>query len=134
MNFQLSLNILNLVGLGVLAVLVSGVLYFLRAVLQMEVSWLRVLLDNISSYLTLSSMDDLSSNPALKYYTRGEEISNLLKPVLENLIDSDAAPSELLNNGFEELAQYCDELREQFESWQPLSTRIFYVSTKANRF
>lgn len=100
----------------------------------MEVSWLRVLLDNISSYLTLSSMDDLSSNPALKYYTRGEEISNLLKPVLENLIDSDAAPSELLNNGFEELAQYCDELREQFESWQPLSTRIFYVSTKANRF
>ncbi|CAE6262318.1 unnamed protein product [Arabidopsis arenosa] len=94
---------------------------------QMEVSWLRVLLDNISSYLTLSSMDDFSSNPAHKYYTRGEEISKLLKPVLENLIDSDASPSELLNNGFEELAQYCDELREQFESWQPLSTRIFYV-------
>lgn len=97
----------------------------------MEVSWLRVLLDNISSYLSLSSMDDLRSNPAHhKYYTRGEEISKLLKPVLENLIGSDAAPSELLNNGFEELAQYVDELRDQFESWQPLSTRILYVSNK----
>ncbi|KAG7607632.1 U-box domain-containing protein 2 [Arabidopsis thaliana] len=94
---------------------------------HMEVSWLRVLLDNISSYLSLSSMDDLSSNPAHKYYTRGEDIGKLIKPVLENLIDSDAAPSELLNNGFEELDQYVDELREQFQSWQPLSTRIFYV-------
>ncbi|KAF8101484.1 hypothetical protein N665_0205s0074 [Sinapis alba] len=93
----------------------------------MEVSWLRVLLDNISSYLSISSMDTLSSNPAHKYYTRGEEIANLLQPVLENLVGSDASPSELLNNGFEELSQYVDELREQFESWEPLSSRIFYV-------
>lgn len=94
----------------------------------MEVSWLTVLQNNISSFLSLSSMDNLYSNPAHKYYTRGEEIAKLLKPVLENLVGSDAAPSELLNNGFEELAQYVDELREQFESWQPLSSRIFYVS------
>jgi len=79
-------------------------------------------------------MDDLSSNPAHKYYTRGEDIGKLIKPVLENLIDSDAAPSELLNNGFEELAQYVDELREQFQSWQPLSTRIFYVSMQKTEF
>ncbi|EOA12989.1 hypothetical protein CARUB_v10025974mg [Capsella rubella] len=94
---------------------------------HMEVSWLRVLLDNTSSYLSLSSMEDFHSNPAHKYYTRGEDISKLLMPVLENLVDSDAAPSELLNNGFEELAQYVDELTDQFRSWQPLSTRIFYV-------
>ncbi|XP_010444662.1 PREDICTED: U-box domain-containing protein 2-like isoform X1 [Camelina sativa] len=95
---------------------------------HMDVSWLRVLLDNISSYLSLSSMEGLlHSNPAYEYYTRGEDISKLLMPVLDNLIDSDAAPSELLNNGFEELSQYVDELRDQFQSWQPLSTRIFYV-------
>ncbi|KAG2241813.1 hypothetical protein Bca52824_096344 [Brassica carinata] len=93
----------------------------------MEVSWLRVLLDNISSYLSISSIDTLSSNPAHKYYTRGEDIAKLLQPVLENLVGSDASPSELLNNGFEELSQYVDEMREQFESWQPLSSRIFYV-------
>ncbi|ESQ31217.1 hypothetical protein EUTSA_v10003745mg [Eutrema salsugineum] len=93
----------------------------------MEVSWLRVLLDNISSYMSISTMDNLESNPAHRYYTRGEEIGKLLKLVLEDLVGSDAAPSELLNNGFEELSQYVDELREQFESWQPLSSRIFYV-------
>ncbi|CAN7090089.1 unnamed protein product [Brassica rapa subsp. narinosa] len=94
---------------------------------NMEVSWLRVLLDNISSYLSISSMDTLYSNPAHKYYTRGEDIAKLLQPVLENLVGSDASPSELLNNGFEELSQYIDELREQFQSWEPLSSRIFYV-------
>ncbi|CAH2043217.1 unnamed protein product [Thlaspi arvense] len=94
---------------------------------NMEVSWLRSLLDNISSFLSLSSMDNLDSNPAREYYTRGEEIATLLKPVLENLVGSDAAPTELLNNGFEELSQYVDELREQFETWQPLSSRIFYI-------
>lgn len=94
----------------------------------MEDSWLRVLVDNISSFLSLSSMENLHSNPAHKYYTIGEDIAKVLKPVLENLIGSDAANSELLNNGFEELAQYVDELRGQFENWQSLSSRIFYVS------
>ncbi|KAL0863225.1 hypothetical protein Bca101_042343 [Brassica carinata] len=92
-----------------------------------EVSRLRFLLDNISSYLSISSTDKLSSNPAHKYYTRVEEIAKLLMPLLDNLIVSDAPPIELLNNGFEKLSQYIDELREQFESWQPLSSRIFYV-------
>ncbi|XP_048595485.1 U-box domain-containing protein 2 isoform X2 [Brassica napus] len=55
------------------------------------------------------------------------DIAKLLQPVLENLVGSDASPSELLNNGFEELSQYIDELREQFQSWEPLSSRIFYV-------
>ncbi|KAH0856700.1 hypothetical protein HID58_084961 [Brassica napus] len=96
---------------------------------NMEVSWLRVLLDNISSYLSISSMDTLYSNPAHKYYTRGEDIAKLLQPVLENLVGSDASPSELLNNGFEELSQYVDELREQFQSWEPLLSRIFYLAT-----
>lgn len=93
-----------------------------------EVSRLRVLQDNISAYLSISSTDKLYSNPAHKYYTRVEEIAKLLMPLLDNLAVSDAAPSELLNNGFEKLSQYIDELREQFESWQPLSSRIFYVS------
>ncbi|KAF3486909.1 hypothetical protein F2Q69_00054942 [Brassica cretica] len=97
-----------------------------------EVSRLRVLLDNISSYLSISSSSDkLSSNPAHKYYSRVEEISKLLMPVLDNLVASDASLTELLNNGFEELSQYIDELREQFESWQPLSSRIFYVLTRS---
>ncbi|CAF2163325.1 unnamed protein product [Brassica napus] len=93
-----------------------------------EVSRLRVLLDNISSYLSISSSNDkLSSNPAHKYYSRVEEIAKLLMPLLDNPVVSDVSPSELLNNSFEELSQYVDELREQFESWQPLSSRILYV-------
>lgn len=94
-----------------------------------EVSRLRTLVDNISSYLSISSSTNkLFSNPAHKYYSRGEEIAKLLMPFLDNLVASDASPNEFLNNGFEELSQYIDELREQFESWQPLSSRIFYVS------
>ncbi|CAF1984254.1 BnaC07g15950D [Brassica napus] len=93
-----------------------------------EVSRLRTLVDNISSYLSISSSTNkLFSNPAHKYYSRGEEIAKLLMPFLDNLVASDASPNEFLNNGFEELSQYIDELREQFESWQPLSSRIFYV-------
>ncbi|RID53797.1 hypothetical protein BRARA_G01167 [Brassica rapa] len=93
-----------------------------------EVSRLRVLLNNISSYLSISSSNDkLSSNPAHKYYSRVEEIAKLLMPLLDNPVVSDVSPSELLNNSFEELSQYVDELREQFESWQPLSSRILYV-------
>ncbi|CAH8335580.1 unnamed protein product [Eruca vesicaria subsp. sativa] len=92
-----------------------------------EVSRLRVLVDNISSYLSISSTDKLFSNPAHKYYTRGEDIAKLLVPLLNKLLGSDASPSDLLNKGFEEVSQYVDELREQFESWQPLSSRIFYV-------
>lgn len=92
------------------------------------VSTLRVLLDNISSYLSISSSTDkLSSNPGHKYYTRGEEIAKLLMPFLDNLVVSNASPNELLSKGFEELSQYLDELRENFESWKPLSSRIFYV-------
>ncbi|CAN8251423.1 unnamed protein product [Cochlearia groenlandica] len=104
------------------------VLFDITQKVYIEVSWLRVLLDNISSYQSVSSTHKLHSNPAYRYYTRGEDIAKLLKPILDNLIASDAAPpSELLNNGFEELAQYVDELRDQFESWLPLSSRIFYV-------
>ncbi|CAN8277587.1 unnamed protein product [Cochlearia groenlandica] len=92
----------------------------------MDKSWLKVLVDNISSFLSLTSTKNIYTNPSHNYYyTKVETISNLLKPFLENLLD--VAPSELLNNLFEELARYIDELRDRFEISQPLSSRILNV-------
>lgn len=93
----------------------------------MEISLLKVLLNNISSFFRLSSSDNLDSKPALKYFQKIEEILKLLKPVLDAIVDSEIASDELLIKAFEELGLSVDELREVFESWHPLKSKICFV-------
>lgn len=94
----------------------------------MELSLLKVLLSNISSFLRLSSLDNINVDPVQKYYQRVEEILKLLKPILDAIVDSEIASSEVFNKVFQELAQSIDELREIFESWQTLSSKVYFVS------
>lgn len=93
----------------------------------MELSLLKVLLSNISSFLRLSSLDNINVDPVQKYYQRVEEILKLLKPILDAIVDSEIASSEVFNKVFQELAQSIDELREIFESWQTLSSKVYFV-------
>ncbi|KAH1113549.1 hypothetical protein J1N35_006927 [Gossypium stocksii] len=94
----------------------------------MGMSLLKTLLSNISSFLNLSSFKNINSEPVQKYYQRAEEILKLLKPIILNaIVDSEIISDEVLDKAFEELGLSVEELREQFESWQPLSSKVYFV-------
>ncbi|KAL5753083.1 hypothetical protein ACOSP7_023254 [Xanthoceras sorbifolium] len=93
----------------------------------MEISLLKVLLNKISSFLHLSSYDNINLDPVQKYYQTMEEILKLLKPILTAIIDSKVASDEVLNKAFEDSVQSVDELRELFGSWQPLLSKVYFV-------
>lgn len=94
----------------------------------MEISSLKVLLKNISSFLHLSSLDNINSDPVQKHYQKVEEIFKLLKQILDAIIDSEIASDDVLNKAFEEFGHSIDEIRELFESWQPLLSKVYFVS------
>ncbi|KAG8642668.1 U-box domain-containing protein 4 [Manihot esculenta] len=93
----------------------------------MEISLLKELLNNISSFLCLSSIDNVSLDLVQKYWQKAEEILKLLKPILDAIVDSEIASDEVLNKAFHELSQSIDELRDLFENWQPLSSKVYFV-------
>ncbi|KAK6923994.1 U-box domain [Dillenia turbinata] len=93
----------------------------------MEISLLKVLLSNISSFLHPSSWDNINSEPFQKYYQKTEEIFKLLKPILEAIVDSEIAANEQLNKEFEDLGQSIDELKELFVNCHPLMSKIYFV-------
>ncbi|XP_057537941.1 U-box domain-containing protein 4-like [Amaranthus tricolor] len=93
----------------------------------MEVSLWRALLQNISSFLSSSSRDGFDSEPVRKSYQNVEEIVKLLKPILDATMDTEVASDDLLNKALEELGQSMDELRDLFESWHPLLSRVDLV-------
>ncbi|GFY81034.1 RING/U-box superfamily protein with ARM repeat domain-containing protein [Actinidia rufa] len=93
----------------------------------MEISLLKVLLNNISSVFRLSSHDNIADEPAQKYYIKVEEILKLLKPVLDAIFDADIASEELLQKSFGELGHSVNELRELFGNWHLLRSKIYFV-------
>ncbi|XP_062101869.1 U-box domain-containing protein 4 [Humulus lupulus] len=93
----------------------------------MEISLLKALLNNISSFFHLSSRDNIHSEPILKYHQRAEEILKLLKTILDAIIDSEVTSNEILKKSFEDLNCLVDDLREQFENWQSLSSKVYFV-------
>ncbi|KAG4153957.1 hypothetical protein ERO13_D03G026450v2 [Gossypium hirsutum] len=71
---------------------------------------------------------NINSEPVQKYYQRVEEILKLLKPIILNaIVDSEIISDEVLGKAFEELGLFVEELREQFESCQPLSGKVYFV-------
>ncbi|KAK4278464.1 hypothetical protein QN277_016307 [Acacia crassicarpa] len=93
----------------------------------MEISLLNVLVNGITSFLRSEFARNLSSEPILKYYQKEEEILKFLKPLLEAIADTDLASDEVLLEIFEELNQAVNELRELFESWQLLCSKIYII-------
>ncbi|XVF59331.1 hypothetical protein PTKIN_Ptkin07bG0267200 [Pterospermum kingtungense] len=93
----------------------------------MEISLLKALLSNISSFLNLSSFENINKEPVQKYYLRAEEILKLLKSILNAIVDSEITSDEVLTKAFDGLGLSIEELREQFESWQPLLSKVYFV-------
>ncbi|KAE8709565.1 U-box domain-containing protein 4 [Hibiscus syriacus] len=91
-------------------------------------SLLETLLRNISSFFNLSSLENVNSEPVHKYYLKTEEILKLLQPIiLEEIFDSKITSDEVLTKASEELSLSVEELRGQFESWQPLFSKVYFV-------
>ncbi|KAE8656029.1 Detected protein of unknown function [Hibiscus syriacus] len=90
----------------------------------MERSSLETLLRKISSFSNLSSFEIINSEPVRKYYRRPEEMLNLLKAIILNAIFTS---DEAFSKTFEEFGLFIEELQEQFESWQPLLSRVYLV-------
>ena len=94
----------------------------------MEISLLKVLVNVISSFLHLSFSGNGNSEFVSKYYKRVEGTLKLLKPIADALVDSEVASDEVLSKAFEAESQAVDELRELFENWHPLSSKVYFVS------
>lgn len=94
---------------------------------RMEISLLKVLLNNISLYFRLSSCENINDEPVRKYYQKIEEILKLLKPVLDAVLQADITFEEVLQKAFAELGHSVSELRALFENWQPLGSKINFV-------
>lgn len=93
----------------------------------MEIKLLKVVSNNISSFLRLSAHENINSEPVQKYYQRIEEILKLLKPVLDSIFDSEFTSNEKLQKALTGLGQCVEELREIFESWQMLTSKVYFV-------
>ncbi|KAD4888216.1 hypothetical protein E3N88_20289 [Mikania micrantha] len=93
----------------------------------MEISLLKVLLKNISSFLHLQFPENSTSALVQKYYQKIEEIFKLIKPVLEAIVDAGVASNESLQKEFAGLSQSVDELRDLIEDCHPLMSKVYFV-------
>ncbi|KAK1363755.1 RING-type E3 ubiquitin transferase [Heracleum sosnowskyi] len=93
----------------------------------MEISKLKALLKNISGLFHLSSRENLSFEPVQKYYHKVEEMMKVIRLVLDAIVDAEIASDELLQESFASLDDSVDELREIFETWHPLMSKVYFV-------
>ncbi|KAF8408722.1 hypothetical protein HHK36_004787 [Tetracentron sinense] len=93
----------------------------------MEISLLKALLNNISRFGHLSSCNSINSEPVRKYYRKIDEILKLLRPILDVIVDSQIASDEQLSKAFEQLDGFVDEAGELFESWHPMTSKVYFV-------
>ncbi|KAF5945993.1 hypothetical protein HYC85_016221 [Camellia sinensis] len=93
----------------------------------MAISLLKVLLNNISSFFLLSSHDYINHDPAQKYYQKIEEILKFLQTLLDAVFGTDIVSEDLPQKAFAELVHSVNELRELFENWRSLRSKIYFV-------
>ncbi|XP_058104152.1 U-box domain-containing protein 4-like isoform X1 [Magnolia sinica] len=93
----------------------------------MEISLLRALLNSISRFSLLSSFNSTQQEPVKKYYQNIDEILKLLKPILNDINDSNIAPDEQFNKVLEELDASITEATELVENWHQLTSKVYFV-------
>lgn len=93
----------------------------------MEIKLLKVLVNSLSSFFHLSARENINLQPVQKYYQKIEEILKLVKPVLDAIIDAEVASDEKLQKAFTGLGHAVEDLRELFENWQPMTSKIYFV-------
>ncbi|KAL4582197.1 hypothetical protein LXL04_006739 [Taraxacum kok-saghyz] len=90
----------------------------------MEISLLKVLLKNISSFF---HRENTNQEIVSKYYQKIEEILKLIKPVLESITDSQISSNESLQKEFTSMSQSIDELKDLLEDSHPLMSKVYFV-------
>ncbi|XP_073138041.1 U-box domain-containing protein 4-like isoform X2 [Henckelia pumila] len=93
----------------------------------MEISLLKSLLSSITGLSELVNHESMKDELVQKYHLRIEQILKLLKPILHAIGDSELASDEVFEKEVTGLHQYVDELREIFENWQLLMSKIYFV-------
>ncbi|KAI3722647.1 hypothetical protein L2E82_33689 [Cichorium intybus] len=93
----------------------------------MEISLLKALLKNISSFFQLSPLDSGCCELVEKYYITINELLKLIKPTLESIIDTPVASDEQLQKELADMNQSVDELKELFEECHPLMSKVYFV-------
>ncbi|CAI9111327.1 OLC1v1011529C1 [Oldenlandia corymbosa var. corymbosa] len=93
----------------------------------MEIKLLKVLVNNISSFFHLSARESINYKPVQKYYQKTEDILKLIKPILDAILDTEVASDEKLQKIFAGLGHAVMELRELFDNWQPLMSKVYFV-------
>lgn len=96
----------------------------------MEISVLKSLLNSIASVFQLSSRESIKCEPVQKYHQKIEEMLKLLKPILDAILDAEIPKDEILQKEFAGLCQSVDNLREMFENWEPLMSKVYFVRDK----
>lgn len=93
----------------------------------MEISLLKALLKNISTFFHLSCQDDKCCEIVKKRVIKSEEVLKLIKPVLESIVDVDVASDQSLQKEFANMSQSVDELREVLEDSHPFMSKVYFV-------
>ncbi|KAL8246993.1 hypothetical protein R6Q59_008209 [Mikania micrantha] len=100
----------------------------------MEMSLLKSLLKNISTFLHLSCQDSKCCEIVKKYYIKSEQVLKLIKPVLESIIDADVVSDQSLEKEFAGMSESVDELREVLEDFHPLMSKVYFVLKAESSF
>ncbi|XP_076894413.1 U-box domain-containing protein 4-like [Bidens hawaiensis] len=93
----------------------------------MEISVLKVLLKNISSFFNLQCHENRTSELVQMYQQKIKDILKLVKPVLESIADIEVASDESLQKEFAGLSQYVNDLKELIEDSHPLISKVYFV-------
>lgn len=93
----------------------------------MEIPLLKSLLNSITSVFKLSSCESIKCEPVQEYHQTIEDMLKLLKPILDAILDVEIPSDELLQKEFTGLCQSIDDLRETFENWQLLMSKVYFV-------
>ncbi|GAA0151428.1 ubiquitin-protein ligase [Lithospermum erythrorhizon] len=93
----------------------------------MEITLLKVLLKSISSFSQLSSSENTKCEPIQRYFSKTEDVLKLLKPVVEAIINAEVVSNEKLQNSFAKTSHFIDDLRDIFENWYPLMSKVHLV-------
>lgn len=93
----------------------------------MEIPLLKSLLNSITSVFKLASCESIKCEPVQEYHQTIEDMLKLLKPILDAILDVEIPSDELLQKEFTGLCQSIDDLRETFENWQLLMSKVYFV-------
>ncbi|PWA33989.1 zinc finger, RING/FYVE/PHD-type, Armadillo-type fold protein [Artemisia annua] len=97
----------------------------------MEISLLKMLLNNITRFVSFSARGDKCSGIVDNCCVKIEEVVKLVKPVLECVVDDEVASDEVLQKEFEGMSRCVDEVMAVFEECHPLMSKVYFVSLLA---